>query len=312
MKLTSSKQAFGAYVDLQINGYMGIDFNDPTVKVAQIVLAATRMREHGVRAALPTIITGDLDVMCRCITNVVNAVREDEIAASVFQGIHIEGPFLSRQAGYIGAHPAEHARDQDLKVLEQLLAAGSELTRIVTLAPEVDEGGAMTALCRDRGVVVAAGHTDASLEQLECCIDAGLSLFTHLGNGCPRMMDRHDNIIYRGLAFRDRLNYSLIADGFHIPPLLFQLLLDWIPRERLIVVSDAISAAGLGPGTYQLGNRVVRVGVDKCARDASGEHFVGAASTMGDADAWLELLGLQPSERWSLLSQNPSRLVGLG
>lgn len=312
MKLTSTEREDGAYVDLQINGYMGIDFNDPLVSVHQLVQAATQMREHGVQVALPTIITADLEVMCQCIANVVNAVRENEVAASVFQGIHIEGPFLSPEVGFIGAHPVEHARQQDLAALEQLLSVAGKLSRIVTLAPEVDKNGAMTALCRERGIVVAAGHTDASLAELETCIDAGLSLFTHLGNGCPRMMDRHDNIIYRALAFRDRISYSLIADGFHIPALLFQHFLDWIPRERLIVVSDAISAAGLGPGTYQLGQRMVRVGVDKCARDASGEHFVGAASTMRDADFWLAQLGLNPVGRRELLSANPLKLIGLG
>jgi N-acetylglucosamine-6-phosphate deacetylase len=311
MTLTSPETSRGSYVDLQINGYMGIDFNDPEVSVDQLVFAANQLREHGVHMALPTIITGALDAMCRCLASIVAAVERDETAASVFRGVHIEGPFLSRQTGYIGAHPAEHARRQDLTVLEQLLAASGGLARIVTLAPEVDQGGAMTALCREREIVVAAGHTDASLVELESCIDAGLSLFTHLGNGCPRLMDRHDNIIYRALTFRDRLNYSLIADGFHVPAMLFEHFLQWIPRERLIVVSDAISAAGLGPGTYQLGQRVVQVGFDKCARDASGEHFVGAASTMSDAEAWLTQLGLGEAARKALLCENPLSLVGL-
>jgi N-acetylglucosamine-6-phosphate deacetylase len=165
-------------------------------------------------------------------------------------------------------------------------------------------------MCAEREIIVAAGHTNASLTQLEGCIEAGLALFTHLGNGCPRLMDRHDNIIYRALRFRDQLTYSLIADGFHVPQVLFENLLDWVPIANLLVVSDAISAAGLGPGTYQLGERTVTIGADKAARDPSGEHFVGAASSMHDADHWLtHTLQLDAATRNKLLHANPARLL---
>jgi N-acetylglucosamine-6-phosphate deacetylase len=161
-------------------------------------------------------------------------------------------------------------------------------------------------MCRERGVLVSAGHSDASLDQLDECIAAGLRLFTHLGNGCPRQMDRHDNIIYRALRRADQLRFTLIADGFHVPELLFRNLLQWVPLERLAVVSDAISAAGLGPGTYQLGERQVTIGSDRAARDPSGEHFVGSASTMRDADHWLDsVLHLSQPDRASLLRNNP-------
>ncbi|MEZ6133565.1 MAG: N-acetylglucosamine-6-phosphate deacetylase [Pirellulaceae bacterium] len=298
------------YVDLQVNGYHGIDFNDPTTSRERLLEAARAMLADGVSAALPTIITASLSTMTTCITNLRLLVEADPEAAGIFQGIHIEGPFLSPVPGYIGAHPPEHALESDPTALEQLLDAAGSLAKLVTLAPEVDVGGQLTKLCVERGVLVAAGHTDASLEQLEQCVSAGLRLFTHLGNGCPKLMDRHDNIIYRALRFHDRLTYSLIADGFHVPRLLFENLLEWLPRERMLVVSDAISAAGLGPGTYQLGHRQVQIGEDKAARDASGQHFVGAASTMRDADGWLrDMLGLDTATRRQLLVDNPARLL---
>ncbi|RMF39952.1 MAG: N-acetylglucosamine-6-phosphate deacetylase [Planctomycetota bacterium] len=290
------------YVDLQVNGYVGIDFNDPTTSVAQLHSAADAMRRDGVVAALPTVITGSAEAMTTCIRNLVHAIEQRPETADVFRGIHVEGPFLSPAEGYIGAHPRQHAKFQDLRLLEDLCRAGGPWIRMVTLAPEVDPGGKMVRFCRERNIIVAAGHTNASLDQLECAIESGLSLFTHLGNGCPRVMDRHDNIIFRALRLRERLRFTVIADGFHIPRLLFENLLDWIPTDRLAVVSDAISAAGLGPGVYQLAGRSVTIGPDRACRDASGEHFVGSASRMCDADDWLrDTLGLPARRRRQLL-----------
>lgn len=299
------------YADLQVNGYVGVDFNDPAVTVQEVNRAAAAMQADGVRFALPTVITSDVDAMCGCLGVITEAIHGDETSAAIFRGLHIEGPFLSPVKGYIGAHPVQHALASDLRVLEKLCDVAGELTRIVTLAPEVDRDGSLTKFCNERGIVVAAGHTDAQLGDLERCLDRGMKLFTHLGNGCPRLMDRHDNIIYRALSLRDRLHFSLIADSFHVPELLFQHVMSLVPIDRLLVVSDAISAAGLGPGEYQLGDRTVKIGPDKAARDASGEHFVGAASTMRDAEAWLEnTLELNESERRQLLFENPMSLVG--
>jgi N-acetylglucosamine-6-phosphate deacetylase len=295
-----------AYVDLQVNGYVGVDFNDPRTSPEAIHRAAAAMQADGVELALPTIITAGVEAMSQCMANIRQAVQTNAVTASIFQGLHIEGPFISPIPGYIGAHPMRHALRQDLSAMEGLLAAGGGLVRLVTLAPEVDPQGRMTKMCRERGVLVAAGHSDASLDQLDECIASGLRLFTHLGNGCPRQMDRHDNIIYRALRRADQLRFTLIADGFHVPELLFRNLLQWVPLERLAVVSDAISAAGLGPGTYQLGEREVTIGSDRAARDPSGEHFVGSASTMRDADHWLaNVLHLSQSDRSSLLRDNP-------
>jgi N-acetylglucosamine-6-phosphate deacetylase len=304
--LQMEEALLNSYVDLQVNGYAGVDFNDPDTSRADLKRAAVAMQAGGVWAALPTVITGSIDSMSRCIGNLRELIESDLQAASVFKGIHIEGPFLSPQPGYIGAHPKQHALPQNLKAMETLCDAGGRFTRLVTLAPEVDPDALLTKFCTERGVLVAAGHTDATLEQLDCCIESGLSLFTHLGNGCPKMMDRHDNIIYRALSRIERLRFTLIADGFHIPEVLFRNLLRWIPPERLAIVSDAISAAGLGPGVYKLGGREVRIGDDRAARDPSGQHFVGSASSMRDADRWLTtVIGLSREQRQRLLLANP-------
>ena len=182
------------YVDLQVNGFAGVDFNDPLVTPEAIERAAVAMRAEGVAAALPTIITAAIPDMVQCIRALCTAIESQPTAQQLFQGLHLEGPFLSPVPGYIGAHPVEHALGSEPAALEQLLEAGGNLVRLVTLAPEVDQDARLTRLCYERGIHVAAGHTDASLSQLEQCIDAGLTLFTHLGNGCPRLMNRHDSM----------------------------------------------------------------------------------------------------------------------
>jgi N-acetylglucosamine-6-phosphate deacetylase len=308
-----TSQLVDGYVDLQVNGYQGIDFNQPQRSVAELRFAADAMLRDGVRKALPTLITGSIEDMCECIRALRTAMESDPVCHELFAGIHLEGPFLSRKPGFIGAHPPQNALDADIAALANLIDCGAGLVKLVTLAPEVDRMGAMTRFLVERNVLVSAGHTDASLDELDVCIEAGLKLFTHLGNACPPEMNRHDNIIYRALRRSDRLNFTLIADGFHVPKVLFETILNWVPHSRLAIVSDAISAAGLGPGVYRLAGREVSIGPDKAARDPSGKHFVGSACSMRDADRWLiASLGLEVEERLELLVQNAASWLQLG
>jgi N-acetylglucosamine-6-phosphate deacetylase len=176
------------------------------------------------------------------------------------------------------------------------------------LAPEVDPLARLTRHLVERNILVAAGHTNAQVDELERAIDAGLQLFTHIGNACPLQMHRHDNILQRALSLAPRLKYTFIADGWHLPPFVVRNLLRCASLSNLAVVSDAISAAGLGPGEFQLGNRRIKVGEDRCARSPDGQNFVGAASTMADADRWLaEHLGLEGTDRAILLYENPKQ-----
>ena len=296
------------YVDLQVNGFMGVDYNDPQLPQAEILKSAQSMRNDGVETALATIITGPLDAMCQCIANVARAIDEQPEVAQTIGGLHIEGPFLSPVKGYIGAHPADCVLGDDVAALDRLLEAGRGHVKLVTLAPEVDPQSKLTKHLVQQGILVAAGHTDASVEQLQRAIDAGLQLFTHIGNACPQVCHRHDNILQRAMSLASQLKITFIADGWHLPSFVVKNLLRCATLEHLAVVSDAIAAAGLGPGEFQLGDRRVKVGADKCARSPDGEHFVGAASTMADADKWLtDVVGLSASDRQTLLYDNPRK-----
>lgn len=296
------------YVDLQVNGFMGVDFNDPRLPPAEILKAAQTMRAGGVETALATIITGPLDAMCECIANVAQAIDSQPEVAQTIGGLHIEGPFLSPVKGYIGAHPADCVLGDDVHALEQLLEAGRGHVKLVTLAPEVDPDSKLVKHLVQRGILVAAGHTDASVDQLQRAIDAGLQLFTHIGNACPQVCHRHDNILQRAMSLAPQLKITFIADGWHLPSFVVKNLLRMASLDHFAVVSDAIAAAGLGPGEFQLGAYRVKVGADKCARSPDGQHFVGAASTMADADAWLtQVVGLNAHDRQVLLYDNPRK-----
>jgi N-acetylglucosamine-6-phosphate deacetylase len=189
--------------------------------------------------------------------------------------------------------------------------SGSGLIKLMTLAPERDEGFDVTKMLRERGVIVSAGHTDATLDQLRGAIDAGLSMFTHVGNGCPMHTHRHDNVIQRALSLHDDLWLCFIADGVHVPPPALGNYLRAAEIERSIVVTDAIAPAGLGPGRYTLGRWVLTIGADMVARSPDGSHFVGSAGTMNNSVRVLrEQIGLDEATCRRLTFENPKRAIG--
>jgi N-acetylglucosamine-6-phosphate deacetylase len=268
------------FFDLQVNGYGGIDFNSDSVTPEQIHLACERLASDGVGGILATIITDDVKSMCRRLAALCRCRDADPLAREMIAGFHIEGPFINETPGYRGAHPAEHIIPANTELMQKLLDSAGGLARLVTLAPERDAGLDVTRFLADRGVVVSAGHTDASLDVLKSAIDAGLSMFTHLGNGCPMLLPRHDNIIQRALSLSDQLWITFIADGAHVPWPALRNYLRAATLDRCVVVTDAISAAGLGPGRYTLGHWDLLIGEDRVARAPDGSHLVGSAGTM--------------------------------
>jgi N-acetylglucosamine-6-phosphate deacetylase len=295
------------YVDIQVNGHFGIDFNSDDLNAEQMHFVCQRMQELGVARFLPTIITDSIEAMCRRIDRLVRLRDEVAIFQQMFEGIHVEGPFISREKGYVGAHPVEHACDASLDKAKQIIEAGAGCVRLFTLAPECDSPNCeVTRWLVDQRIRVAAGHTDASLSQLQAAIQSGLTGFTHLGNGCPLQLHRHDNIVQRVFHLRNELWVSLIADGAHLPTWVLRNFVDILGLERTIVVTDAISAAGFGPGLYRLGQREVRIGQDGVPRSADNSHFIGSAATMPVCDQTLRSIGLSDAERHQLLCVNPS------
>ena len=298
------------YFDLQVNGCYGVDFNADNLSVEDCHTACEKLRGGGVGHILATIITDDLDRMAARLARIAAIRRQDALAADVISGIHVEGPFLNPEPGYVGAHPPQAVRPADLDAMKRLLDAATGLVRIVTLAPEFDAGLAVTRWLAGQKIVVSAGHCNPDVAQLRAAIDCGLSMFTHLGNGCPMLLHRHDNIIQRVLGLADELWICFIGDGVHIPYPTLRNYLRCVPPERTIIVSDAISAAGLGPGRYSLGGQTVEVGADLAARSPDGTHFMGAAAVMPQVAAGLRKAGLDEAALRRFLLTNPASAIG--
>ena len=260
------------YFDLHVNGYAGVDFNADDLQLDAMVAVCRRLRDDGVAGILATVITADLDCMCRRLQNVCRVREQDASIAAMIRGVHIEGPFINPTAGYVGAHPADAVLPADLDSMQRLLDATEGLTRIVTLAPECDSKQRVTKMLAGVGVTVSAGHCDPDSEMLAASIDAGLSMFTHLGNGCPLMLHRHDNIIQRVLTRSEQLAIGFIADGVHIPYAVLRNYLAVTGFERTFVVTDAIAAAGCEPGRFRLGR-------SDCRRGRTTGHVVGRRPT---------------------------------
>ena len=295
-------------IDLQVNGYAGVDFNADDVGVEDFRHACEAMRHDGVDRILATVITDSVERLEHRIHNIVTARDEDALVKEVVWGVHIEGPFLNPTPGYIGAHPEEHAVPADADSMKRLLDAAAGLTRIVTLAPECDEAFRVTRMLADLGITVSAGHCNPSLEQLRSAIDAGMTMFTHLGNGCPLHLHRHDNIVQRVLSLADQLHIGFIADGIHVP---FVALRNYLALagDRAFVVTDAISAAGMGPGEYSVLGQDVVVDENLATWAADRSHLVGSAMTMPRVRENLSRLGFDRAQIDKWTRHNPLAAV---
>ncbi|MEM9644906.1 MAG: N-acetylglucosamine-6-phosphate deacetylase [Planctomycetota bacterium] len=298
------------YVDLQVNGFAGVDFNNDELTVSDIRSACDALNDDGAHRFLPTVITASLDQMRTRIGVLAGAIEKEEPATALVAGIHVEGPFISPADGYVGAHPRQHVLPASIDAVQSLVDAGQGHVRLVTLAPETDPDCRVITWLADRGIAVAGGHSDASLTQLSRAADAGMKMFTHLGNGCPGELPRHDNIIQRVLTLAEELMISFIADGHHVPFFALANYLEAIPDENVIVVSDAIGAAGQGEGTFTLSGQPVFVDSSLAAWSANRIHFAGSATPVSTMRRLMkDRLGIDDEtiEKWTV--GNPRRLL---
>jgi len=298
--------------DLQVNGYRGTDFCAAELTLEQCRAACRALAADGVDGILATLITDSIDALCAKLRRLAAFRAADPEIRAMIAGFHVEGPFISAAPGFVGAHPPEHVRPADVDSMRRLLDAGDGLVRLVTLAPEHDAGLATTAFLAGQGVAVSAGHCDPSPDCLRRAIDAGLSLATHLGNGCPVTLPRHDNVIQRLLAVRDRLWLCFIPDGAHIPFYVLKNYLDLCGTDRAVMVTDAIAAAGLGPGRHAFSGMTVEVDAAGVARRPGSPNLAGSTVTMPRVrDNLARELGLAPADVARLVDTNPRRAVGL-
>src|SRR5215470_4237085 len=269
-------------IDIQINGYDGVDFNDPDTGADQIAAAARKLWRTGVTAFCPTIITDSFDRISKCISNLIRTVDQSPEFARAMIGIHVEGPYISPEDGPRGAHPKRHTRAPDWTEFQKWQDAARGRIRIVTLSPEWPGAIDFIERAAASGVVVAIGHTAATPSQITDAARAGARLSTHLGNGSHAKIDRHPNYIWEQLA-NDELWANFIVDGHHLPPSVVKCFLRSKGVARSIIITDSIAAAGKPAGRYFLGNVEVEVTPERRVNLPGTPYLAGSVLDIHEA-----------------------------
>ncbi len=283
------------FVDLQVNGFGGVDF--ATADAAAYERAGEALLETGVTAYLPTFITAPEEALVAALREVPRATPGPRVL-----GAHVEGPFLA--AARMGTHLLEGRRDPDAALLERLLAAGP--VRLVTLAPELPGALELIDVLGSHGVAVSCGHTEATAEEAEAAFDRGALTVTHLFNAMRPFRHRDPGIAGAALV-RDDVIVQLILDGHHVAP--ETALLVWrAAGGRLALVTDAMAGAAQGDGRYRLGDVEVEVrgGSARSAEDV----LAGSVLTMDQAVRNLHALGVPLAEALGAATAVPARVVG--
>ncbi len=265
-------------VDLQVNGFAGVDFGDPRATPDDVLRAVAAIGATGVTRFLPTLITSSLQTFAACVRTLLRAGHP------AIAGIHMEGPYISPDDGPRGAHAREHVRGADVDDFRRRQDAAEGRIRLVTLAPEVQGSLPLVEHLVGAGVRVAIGHTAANRAQIQDAVAAGATLSTHLGNGCAGTLPRHPNLLWEQLG-EDRLLASFIVDGHHLPPATVRSMIRAKTPARTILVTDAMAAAGMPPGVYTIGGQKVEL-------DATGRVAApGASNLAGSALALPAAIG---------------------
>jgi N-acetylglucosamine-6-phosphate deacetylase len=308
---TADSQPFVApgLIDIQVNGFAGVDFSEPELTIERVLAVLPRIWKTGVASFCPTLVTNTHEGLKRNFRILAAAFRLNPQFARSVPCFHLEGPYISPE-GARGAHNAQYMRWPNWGEFQELQEAAEGHIGIVTLAPELP--GAMDFIRRlcASGVLVAVGHTDASAEQIHQAVEAGARLSTHLGNGCPEMMHRHQSPLWAQIAMPE-LNASIICDGFHLPPDLVNVILLAKTIGRCILITDAVSPATMPPGRYRTLNTEVELLPNNKVVAAGGKMLAGSAASLNHVvEVFLRYTGVPLVDALAAATVNPARLLG--
>jgi N-acetylglucosamine-6-phosphate deacetylase len=290
------------FIDSQVNGGGGVLFNDAP-SVESIGAIGRAHRRFGTTGFLPTLISADLDVVARAIAAVRGAL---EAGVPGVLGIHIEGPFLN--VARKGVHDPAKLRELDPSALGLLTSLRGGRT-LVTLAPEMTTPQIIERLVA-AGVVVAAGHTNATYAEMRAALEHGLTGFTHLFNAMSQLTGREPGVV--GAALDDPSSWcGIIVDGAHTDPVVLRIALKCKPHDRFMLVTDAMPSVGTDKGSFELQGRRIRVSGYLCL-DEDGRlagSNIDMASCVRNA---VSMLGVPLPEAVRMASQVPAEFLGLG
>ncbi len=290
------------FIDSQVNGGGGVLFNaEPTVEAIQTIGRAHR--RFGTTGFLPTLISDDLHVVARGL-EAVRAAIEARVPGVL--GIHIEGPYIN--VARKGVHDSEKLRGLDESAIGLLTSLQNGRT-LVTLAPEMTTPaiiGKLTAA----GVVVSAGHTNATYREIRSALQHGLSGFTHLFNAMSQLTGREPGVV--GAALDDPDSWcGIIVDGRHVDPTVLRIALRCKRRDRFMLVTDAMPSVGAAEKSFTLQGRVISV-ADGVAVAEDGTLAGSDADMATSVRNAVSLLGIELPEAAQMASRYPAEFLGLG
>ncbi len=299
-------------IDIQVNGFAGVDFNGPGLDVKKMDHALAHLAASGVSCVLPTLITAFESELVDQLRALDQAVSKSTLGPFMVAGYHIEGPFLSPNEGSSGAHPAAAMIPASQGLVEKLMAVTSRPLRIMTVAPEQEGVCELIPFLLQNAIACAIGHTAASREEISAAIGAGATLSTHLGNGLPHTLNKHENPLFTQLG-RDELSASFIADGVHIHPETLQTYIRAKTLARTIIVTDAVSAAGkdVGAGIYKLAKTEIERKPDGSVRIPGSTYLAGSSATMDQmVRNLMKWYGFSMSDILQVARKNPGAFIG--
>ena len=290
------------FIDTQVNGGGGVLFNDdPSVPTIRAIAAAHR--RFGTTSLLPTFISDDLDVLAHAI-DAVRSAMTGKVPGVI--GMHIEGSFLNEARK--GTHDAGKFRALDSDGVRLLSSLGIGRT-LVTLAPEMTTPMMIAALVAE-GVVVAAGHSNATYAETETALRAGVTGFTHLFNAMSPLASREPGVV--GAALLDQNSWcGIIVDGHHVSPMALQIALRCKRHDRFMLVTDAMPNVGTSQSTFFLQGKKIIVRDGKCV-DGHGTLSGSALDMASAVRNAVTMLGIDIAEAARMASTYPAEFLGLG
>jgi N-acetylglucosamine-6-phosphate deacetylase len=297
-------------VDLQVNGFAGVDFNaGPGLTADAIDHALEAMLATGVTTCLPTVITATPEQLATRLTALDRAVSGSRLGPSMCPGFHLEGPFLNPGQGYAGCHPAAAMTLPDYDMVERLEIGLGRPILLLTLAPELAGVETFTRRAVAAGKLVAIGHSAVTMAGVSAAAGWGARMSTHLGNGLPQILPKLDNTLIAQLS-EDRLMASLIADGIHLPSHALKVMVRAKGPERCILVTDAVAAAASPPGRYDFAGMVVERQEDGSVRVPGASVLAGSSLCLDAAVRNIVAWGIVPvAQAMAMASDHPMVLL---
>ncbi|WFA17144.1 N-acetylglucosamine-6-phosphate deacetylase [Paenibacillus mucilaginosus] len=293
------------FIDVHVHGGWGGDFMDAS---EESLAKITRFHaSRGTTTMLATTMTASREDITRAL-QAVQAFRAKGMPFARLAGVHLEGPFINPKLA--GAQDPKLMLPPQSEWLEEWTSAYPGLIRLLTLAPELEGAAPFIRMLAGHGIVAACGHTDAAYDQIQEAVSHGLSHAVHTFNAMKGLHHREPGVVGAVLT-NEAVTAEVIADGIHVHEACVRLLTVTKRQGNLVLVTDAISAAGLGDGDYMLGGQDVVV-KDGVARLKEGGNLAGSTLTMIDALRYMvERIGLSVEEASLLASRNPARVLGL-